>query len=150
VYTDLVPGPREWELFAVRNMHRYLARNKEDLKLKLTVNHTGCMINRTEERSPEDPSSSGQIKSTKDQVCADFSKILEEDKFSDVLLKVTLGRETTFRCHKAILAARSPVFDAMFSGDFIENTTNTVEIKDIHANTMKHFLDFLYAGQFKE
>jgi speckle-type POZ protein len=55
----------------------------------------------------------------------DFSMLFENKTFLDVILSVS-GRE--LHAHKAILAARSPVFAAMFTHDMKEKRNNYMEI----------------------
>lgn len=74
----------------------------------------------------------------------DIGELFEDQKFSDVILSVN-GRE--FFAHKAILAARSPVFAAMFEHDMEEKKQNRVEITDMDADVMKEMLRFIYTGR---
>lgn len=56
-----------------------------------------------------------------------------------------------FPAHKAILAARSPVFDAMFSHEEVtEVTQRRVVIKDIASEVMEPLLAYLYSGDTRE
>ena len=52
---------------------------------------------------------------------------------TDITFRVTGTDEDTktFRVHKAIVAARSPVFSAMFTTETVETTTGTVTVNDI-------------------
>lgn len=72
----------------------------------------------------------------------DFGALLESEEFSDVSIIVGC-RE--FKAHKAILAARSPVFLAMFKHDMKERHENIVEIRDIDERVMREMLRFIYA-----
>lgn len=74
----------------------------------------------------------------------DIGDLFESKKFSDVTLNVS-GKE--FHAHKAILAARSPVFSAMFEHDMEENKKNRVEITDVDADVLKEMLRFIYTGR---
>lgn len=56
-------------------------------------------------------------------------------------------KEKTFSAHKAILAARSPVFSAMFKNDMTEKKTGVVNIHDCDENAFANFLLFLYSGE---
>merc|ERR1711988_1069875 len=60
------------------------------------------------------------------QMSEQFGKILG-DKFSDV--KIVAGNEE-FHCHRSILSGRSPVFEAMFQSDMVENKSRIVDMKD--------------------
>jgi hypothetical protein len=68
------------------------------------------------------------------------------NNFSDI--KIICGGET-FKCNKAILAARSDVFSAMFNmPDSSEYSTGVVKIDDIEdAKTMRALLQFIYEGR---
>lgn len=49
--------------------------------------------------------------------------------------------------HKAILSARSRVFQAMFEHKMLENQRSRVEIEDIDADIMFEILRFIYTGK---
>ncbi|XP_013394154.1 protein roadkill [Lingula anatina] len=74
----------------------------------------------------------------------DLGSLFERSAFSDVMLNVG-GRE--FQAHKAILAARSPVFNAMFEHDMEERKLNRVEITDVEHEVMREILRFIYTGK---
>jgi len=73
-----------------------------------------------------------------------FKHLLDQPDFSDVTLKVG-NRE--FRCHRVILANKSPVFRRMLTTDMMEARTGVVEIVDIEADTMEKLLEFVYSGE---
>ena len=73
-----------------------------------------------------------------------IGKLFGEKKFSDV--KITCGEEV-FDCHRNILSVRSPVFDAMFQSDMIENRSKNVVIKDIKPEVVKEMIYFIYNGE---
>lgn len=52
-----------------------------------------------------------------------------------------------FFAHKAILAARSPVFAAMFEHEMEEKKQNRVEITDMDPEVLKEMLKFIYTGK---
>lgn len=52
-----------------------------------------------------------------------------------------------FEAHKAILAARSPVFAAMFEHCMEESRANRVEITDMEPDTLAEVLRYMYTGQ---
>lgn len=74
----------------------------------------------------------------------DLGQLFESQRFSDVTLAVG-GRE--FQAHKALLAARSPVFAAMFEHEMEERRHNRVEIKDVDHEVLREMLRFLYTGK---
>jgi speckle-type POZ protein len=55
------------------------------------------------------------------------------------------GRE--YYAHKAILAARSPVFAAMFEHEMEEKKQNRVEITDMDHEVLREMLRFIYTGK---
>jgi speckle-type POZ protein len=72
----------------------------------------------------------------------DFAALLD-DKFTDFVFKV---ENVNIPAHRAILAARSPVFAAMFQHDMQENKTNETEIEDVTPAAFKALLQFIYTG----
>ncbi|XP_043287917.1 ARMADILLO BTB ARABIDOPSIS PROTEIN 1-like [Venturia canescens] len=52
--------------------------------------------------------------------------------------------------HKSVLAARSEVFQAMFSGEMKEKDTSRVEIVDTKAEIFEEFLKYLYIGELND
>merc|ERR1719397_1081258 len=77
----------------------------------------------------------------------DFQLFLSNGKHSDVLLK---SDDTTFPCHKVVLAASSTVFDRMLDLNMMESQTGEVEISDVDPNTLKQLLEFIYTGQVED
>ena len=68
---------------------------------------------------------------------------------TDVTLK-TMDDEKLFPAHKFILKMRSPVFAAMFSGDFVENKAEKpVEIFEISGPVMEALLAYMYCKPFE-
>lgn len=74
----------------------------------------------------------------------DLGRLFENHRFSDVTLSVN-GKE--FLAHKAILAARSPVFAAMFEHNLEESKHNRVEITDMEPDVLGEMLRFIYTGK---
>ncbi|KAM3214172.1 hypothetical protein ACQJBY_066547 [Aegilops geniculata] len=56
----------------------------------------------------------------------------------------------SFRAHKNILAARSPVFKAQFFGDMGEKSSRRVEIKDMEREAFGAMLHFIYTDTVPE
>ncbi|XP_065076413.1 speckle-type POZ protein B-like [Ochlerotatus camptorhynchus] len=74
----------------------------------------------------------------------DLESILKNAQFTDI----TLAFEGhTIKAHKAILAARSPVFAAMFSTDMEESRQNQVTITDMEYEVAQQLLQFIYTGK---
>ena len=73
-----------------------------------------------------------------------LGKLFEDQRFTDVTLAVG-ARE--FQAHKALLAARSPVFEAMFAHEMEERKHNRVEIMDVEPEVLHEMLRFIYTGK---
>jgi len=71
-------------------------------------------------------------------------KMLTNQVLTDVTLKV---KDKEFKAHKVVLAAASPVFEAMFKEVTNEHQDNFVNIQDIDSDIFEVFLRFLYSGQ---
>lgn len=74
----------------------------------------------------------------------DLEDIFKNQEFSDVTIYAS-GRE--FKAHKAILAARSPMFRGMFSHDMKETKYNRVEVEDVEPDVLEEMLRFVYTGK---
>ena len=79
---------------------------------------------------------------------ANIAKCLEDSyidgQFTDCVI-ICQGRE--FKCHKVVLAGRSPVFSAMFTHDMEESRSGRIEIKDLDVDTMDSMLSYIYSGK---
>merc|ERR1712142_826447 len=73
----------------------------------------------------------------------DLSSLLDSSRLSDVTVNVK-GKD--FHLHQNILAARSPVFRAMFDHDMLESCQRHVDIPDISIDVMKDLVRFIYTG----
>ena len=87
-----------------------------------------------------------QAKSS-NEVSEDFGKLLEDKDFCD--MEINCGGEI-FSCHQVIIAARSPVFRAMFRAKMKESESRKVTIEDIKPEIMAEMLYFLYTGLVKK
>lgn len=95
---------------------------------------------------PSDEITTELIEFGSKEILQDFSRIYEKRLFCDVTFVFTDGNES--RAHKAILAARSPVFAAMFTHQSTsESLQGRVEISDASAEVFEHFLAYIYTGQ---
>ncbi|XP_069119412.1 kelch-like protein 24 [Argopecten irradians] len=55
--------------------------------------------------------------------------------------------DKTFHCHKTVLSAISPYFDAMFSSGMRESLDSVVTLHNIDKDIFEHILDFIYSGK---
>ncbi|XP_065205343.1 speckle-type POZ protein B-like [Planococcus citri] len=73
-----------------------------------------------------------------------FAALIKDHTFTDVVLSVN-GKE--YPVHKAVLAARSPVFYAMFKHSTKENELNRVDIEDVDEAVVEEMLIYIYTGK---
>lgn len=78
-----------------------------------------------------------------EKLSTDFKFLLESGQFSDVTIRC---EGTELACHKIILGARSPVFNAMFIHNMTENQKKEIEIEDLEIETVQDMLKYMYAG----
>ncbi|ESN98578.1 hypothetical protein HELRODRAFT_101749 [Helobdella robusta] len=74
----------------------------------------------------------------------DLGLLFERSQFSDTTLHV---QDKQFPVHKAILAARSVVFNAMFEHEMEERKQNRVEITDVDQDVLYEMLRYIYTGK---
>ncbi|KAG4377094.1 hypothetical protein GLYMA_18G034700v4 [Glycine max] len=74
----------------------------------------------------------------------DFKDLLESEVGCDILFKV---KSESFKAHKLILAARSPVFRAQFFGLVGDPTLEEVVVEDIEPFIFKAMLLFVYSDK---
>jgi speckle-type POZ protein len=110
----------------------------------------------SDEISPEDYGSHYQIqlaikipRKTSSTWVQDVQTLFSNQDFHDLTIVCREGEK--LKCHKAILAARSKVFCAMFNMvESSENQTGVVKVDDINGKTMKSLLKYIYKDQVEE
>ena len=94
------------------------------------------------------PSSPKEIKSGGIKICeregTDFSNFLTSGTYSDLQIKC---EGLTFSCHRVVVSANSPVFDAMLQNNMVEASSGTIEIRDMKPNVLKAILDCIYKNK---
>ncbi|XP_030387317.1 BTB/POZ domain-containing protein 9 [Scaptodrosophila lebanonensis] len=71
-----------------------------------------------------------------------YGQLLRSEKHTDCIFHIC---EQRLKCHKLILSAASPVFEAMFYGPLQENEPQ-IEIHDISAEIFKVLIEYIYTG----
>ncbi|XP_065205294.1 protein roadkill-like isoform X5 [Planococcus citri] len=74
----------------------------------------------------------------------DLESSMKNPEFADVTLSVN-GKN--YPAHKFILAARSPVFAAMFRHEMMESQQSIVTIDDVKEEVMDEILKYIYTGK---
>ncbi|EDS30483.1 roadkill [Culex quinquefasciatus] len=82
-----------------------------------------------------------------DSLKTDLFNLLDDEKLTDVTFII---RGQDFPAHKCILAARSPVFAAMFSHSMQEAIDSIVNIPDVDPAVFKELLRFIYTDQVND
>ncbi|XP_041372118.1 kelch-like protein 18 [Gigantopelta aegis] len=70
--------------------------------------------------------------------------IRKQGKLCDVTLKVG---EQKFSCHRIILAATIPYFNAMFTHDMVEAKQDEISMQGIDASALESLVNFAYTGK---
>lgn len=83
-----------------------------------------------------------------DKLNRDFGLLLD-GKHTDVEIQVTKGAGGVIKAHRAILAARSPMFNGMFDSDTIENQTGVITIDAYDFDVIRKVLEYLYTSQIE-
>nr|XP_042901794.1 kelch-like protein 8 [Parasteatoda tepidariorum] len=86
------------------------------------------------------------IYDTSINLSSDFLSALQKNSFTDVSIKCG---DYVQQVHKFVLAARSPVFEAMFTTPMEESEKGVVTISDIDASVLDDLLAFIYGAQVK-
>ena len=79
-----------------------------------------------------------------DQLSQDWMNVFSSKEFSDV--QIHCG-DQVFDCHQVVLAARSPVFRAMFQSNMLEKNTRRIEVPDLRPEVVSDMLTFMYTGK---
>lgn len=81
------------------------------------------------------------------RVLDDLERMLENKTLSDTTLVCC---DKSYQVHRAILAARSPVFSAMFSNNMREKESNRVTIDDMEPEAIEELLRFIYVSKINK
>ncbi|KAL7303412.1 hypothetical protein TKK_0004596 [Trichogramma kaykai] len=73
-----------------------------------------------------------------------FEWIFLDKKFSDVVLRTACGKQVP--AHRLVLATASPVFQAMFNHDMLENNSRVVNMTDVNHKVAVEMLQYIYTG----
>lgn len=75
-----------------------------------------------------------------------FASLYDDTGSSDVIVK---AENVEVRAHRAVLAAHSPSFKAMFTAGMTEQQTGEVMLQDTQGDVLEAFLSFMY-GKLKK
>merc|ERR1719158_2587792 len=77
----------------------------------------------------------------------DLRRMLQDGNYSDVTIVVG---EQVIDTHRVILAARSPVFDAMLRSNMKEGLAGKIIIEDLDPRAVRDMIGYLYTGDVKQ
>ena len=90
---------------------------------------------------------SGPVLGTGVDIIRANSKLLSTGLVSDFTITC---KDEHFKCHKAILAARSKYFESMFRIDMAESSQSSTVLNDISAKAFTLLLEFIYTGSLSD
>ncbi|XP_073462187.1 kelch-like protein 2 isoform X2 [Aquarana catesbeiana] len=77
-------------------------------------------------------------------------KVMNELRSQNLLCDVTIvAEDVEISAHKVVLAACSPYFHAMFTGEMSESRAKRVRIKEVDGWTLKLLVDYVYTAEIK-
>ena len=82
-----------------------------------------------------------------EQAQSSVARMLREDILTDITINAVGG---SIRAHRAVLAARSPVFMSMFTHDLREKELSTVDISDMSIEACQAFVGCVYGVAMSE
>ncbi|KAK6744264.1 hypothetical protein RB195_011145 [Necator americanus] len=146
---------RQWPRCSQSHVHTYVPASgrkkryrwgnlpqKQVYKVERSVSVVAETVNVTGQTSAQ------QFKVPPCRLSEDLSALFESKQFSDCTLVANCKSSgpQTFHVHKAILAARSRVFHAMFEHNMTESERNEVAIDDVEPDVLREMLCFMYTG----
>uniref|UniRef100_UPI00398EF828 kelch-like protein 2 isoform X2 n=1 Tax=Pristiophorus japonicus TaxID=55135 RepID=UPI00398EF828 len=77
-------------------------------------------------------------------------KVMNELRSQNLLCDVTLvAEDTEIPAHRVVLAACSPYFHAMFTGEMSESKAKRVRIKEVDSWTLNILIDYVYTAEIQ-
>ncbi|XP_039629856.1 kelch-like protein 3 isoform X2 [Polypterus senegalus] len=77
-------------------------------------------------------------------------RVMNELRSKKMLCDVTIvAEDVEISAHRIVLAACSPYFCAMFTGDMTERKAKTIEIKDVDGHTLNKLIDYIYTAEIE-
>lgn len=86
------------------------------------------------------------LKRSLDKLSDDLKKLLNNSEYFDVIISTGTKK---LPVHKAILCARSKVFERMFQTDMLESKNQIIELDDLDFEIIEDFITFLYTGEVR-
>uniref|UniRef100_A0A1I8I867 Speckle-type POZ protein n=3 Tax=Macrostomum lignano TaxID=282301 RepID=A0A1I8I867_9PLAT len=109
---------------------------------RLTIHCEVSVVGETENLAGQ--SSAQSVRLPECRLADDLGQLLERGQHADLTLCIG-GAELP--AHKAVLSARSPVFQAMFQHQMEESRASRVVVEDVDEDTMREVLRYVYSGR---
>ena len=123
-----------------------VSRNDVDFKRKIkhsVMPTKGGSCRSTMSEASETGSLSHRLRHAQSILTA-LENLRKREELCDVVLKIS---ETEIKAHRVILAAVSPYFNVMFTGDLAESKKNVVELNNLDASAVSIVVEFAYVAQ---
>ncbi|EGW06996.1 Kelch-like protein 3 [Cricetulus griseus] len=77
-------------------------------------------------------------------------KVMNELRSKQLLCDVMIvAEDVEIEAHRVVLAACSPYFCAMFTGDMSESKAKKIEIRDVDGQTLSKLIDYIYTAEIE-
>jgi len=77
-------------------------------------------------------------------------KVMNELRSQNLLCDVTIvAEDMEISAHRVVLAACSPYFHAMFTGEMSESRAKRVRIKEVDGWTLRMLIDYVYTAEIQ-
>ena len=121
-----------------------MSSTSDDISLASLVS----AFKRSRNSSADSSSSEEEIKSSgcRKRNITWIKTLLDKPESSDVSLVFKGLEEREIKVHRAVLQSVSPVFESMFTHDFVEKSSGQILVDQFSFDTMKRFVDFIYTG----
>ncbi|XP_045140970.1 kelch-like protein 3 [Echinops telfairi] len=106
--------------------------------------------------SPQPPAQAGEDEKNQRTITVNPAhmgkafKVMNELRSKQLLCDVMIvAEDVEIEAHRVVLAACSPYFCAMFTGDMSESKAKKIEIKDVDGQTLSKLIDYIYTAEIE-
>ncbi len=134
------------------NQSSSLIKSNEDSYFNNSSYHDLILLVKSDENdeSKECKINNNNKRTLNDENLSNPSKKFKSDLTNNNFLPTSNEQFIEIRAHKCILAARSPVFKAMFNYKLKENLTNKLVIEDCKPDVVRAMLKYIYTAYIPE
>uniref|UniRef100_A0A0N5CBU0 BTB domain-containing protein n=1 Tax=Strongyloides papillosus TaxID=174720 RepID=A0A0N5CBU0_STREA len=110
----------------------------------LLINEKLTILCELEIFDPNDSEASINVAIPKSKLSLDYGNMFDSPSFTDCIIKV---EDTEIKVHKAVLAARSPVFHEIFNSKSRNSQKNVIKIETFPVEVVKEMLRYIYKDE---